>query len=106
MTGFTDQMRADFMVMKDIAQFTRVFPATRGQELERFAHQINRCVRLFRKRKRKGLNGLAQQRGGRGGAGALEPDDQPEHAAGHRPRVRPGGHLLPRPQAHCQPSHR
>ena len=31
MTGLTDQMKADFRVMKDVAQFTRVTPNQRNQ---------------------------------------------------------------------------
>ena len=31
MTGLTDQMKADFRVMKDVAQFTRVTPNQRQQ---------------------------------------------------------------------------
>ena len=31
LTGLTDQMRADFKVMKDVAQFTRVTPTQRQE---------------------------------------------------------------------------
>ena len=31
MTGLTDQMKADFKVMKDVAQFTRVTPTQRQE---------------------------------------------------------------------------
>ena len=31
LTGLTDQMKADFKVMKDVAQFTRVTPNQRNQ---------------------------------------------------------------------------
>ena len=31
LTGLTDQMKADFKVMKDVAQFTRVTPTQRQE---------------------------------------------------------------------------
>ncbi len=33
-------MRADFQVMKDISQFTRIVPTKRGEELLRFTQQL------------------------------------------------------------------
>jgi len=42
MTGLSDSMRADFRVMKDISNHTRVIPATRGLELENFISEIRK----------------------------------------------------------------
>jgi aubergine-like protein len=36
MTGISEDMRADFHVMADISQHTRVFPSQRGAELQKF----------------------------------------------------------------------
>merc|ERR550517_1361310 len=41
MTGLTDQMKADFKVMKDVAQFTRVTPNQRNQALKKFIDNVN-----------------------------------------------------------------
>merc|ERR1719154_539626 len=41
MTGLTDQMKADFRVMKDVAQFTRVTPNQRQQALKKFINNVN-----------------------------------------------------------------
>eukprot|EP01099_Mayorella_cantabrigiensis_P000709 TRINITY_DN1311_c0_g2_i1.p1 TRINITY_DN1311_c0_g2~~TRINITY_DN1311_c0_g2_i1.p1 ORF type:complete len:848 (-),score=209.79 TRINITY_DN1311_c0_g2_i1:183-2726(-) len=41
MTGFTDAMRNDFTLMKDLAVHTRVAPEQRGVQLEAFTKQIN-----------------------------------------------------------------
>jgi len=41
MTGLTDQMKADFRVMKDVAQFTRVTPNQRQQALKKFIDNVN-----------------------------------------------------------------
>ena len=40
LTGLTDQMKADFKVMKDVAQFTRVTP-TQRQEVSSTCSQYN-----------------------------------------------------------------
>ena len=42
LTGLTDDMRADFHVMKDIAVHTRVPPDKRTATLQGFINQINR----------------------------------------------------------------
>ena len=39
LTGLTDQMKADFRVMKDVAQFTRVTPNQR-QQVKEYDHTI------------------------------------------------------------------
>ena len=41
LTGLTDQMKADFRVMKDVAQFTRITPNQRQQALEKFIDNVN-----------------------------------------------------------------
>jgi len=41
MTGLTDQMRSDFRVMKDVAQFTRVTPMQRLEALKKFVKNVN-----------------------------------------------------------------
>jgi len=41
LTGLTDQMKADFRVMKDVAQFTRVTPNQRQQALKKFIDNVN-----------------------------------------------------------------
>ncbi|GLV39996.1 Argonaute 3 [Carabus blaptoides fortunei] len=41
MTGLTDEMRADFRIMKDIAQFTRVTPNQRMNGLRKFVNSVN-----------------------------------------------------------------
>ncbi|XP_072164062.1 piwi-like protein 1 isoform X2 [Diadema setosum] len=41
MTGLTDDMRANFQVMKDLAQFTRVAPRGRCEELTTFNKRIS-----------------------------------------------------------------
>jgi len=41
LTGLTDQMKADFRVMKDVAQFTRVTPNQRQQALKKFIDSVN-----------------------------------------------------------------
>lgn len=43
-TGLTDEMRNDFMLMKDLAVHTRVDPKARNQNLMRFMGSIQRCV--------------------------------------------------------------
>ena len=43
-TGLTDEMRNDFMLMKDLAVHTRVDPKARNQSLMRFMGSIQRCV--------------------------------------------------------------
>ena len=41
-TGLTDEMRNDFMLMKDLAVHTRVGPKERNQSLMRFIKSIDR----------------------------------------------------------------
>lgn len=41
MTGFSDNMRSDFSVMKDVSNHTRVFPDIRAAELQKFVEDIN-----------------------------------------------------------------
>lgn len=41
MTGLTDEMRADFRIMKDIAQYTRVTPNQRMNGLRKFVQSVN-----------------------------------------------------------------
>jgi len=41
LTGLTDQMKADFRVMKDVGQFTRVTPNQRQQALKKFIDNVN-----------------------------------------------------------------
>ena len=43
-TGLTDEMRNDFMLMKDLAVHTRVDPKNRNQSLLRFMGDICRYV--------------------------------------------------------------
>ena len=41
LTGLTDQMKADFKVMKDVAQFTRVTPTQRQEVSSTLLIQYN-----------------------------------------------------------------
>ena len=40
MTGLTEQMKADFRVMKDVAQFTRITPAQRQVAMQKFLDNV------------------------------------------------------------------
>lgn len=42
-TGLTDQMRADFRVMKDVAQHTRISPSQRIHALKGYLKRVNEC---------------------------------------------------------------
>lgn len=44
LTGLTDEARADFSVMKDVAAHTRIAPQGRTQTLTDFIKQINRYL--------------------------------------------------------------
>jgi len=49
-TGLSDEVRADFNVMKDLAVHTRIGPADRVKRLQRFIDDVSRSVltnRLF-----------------------------------------------------------
>lgn len=43
MTGLTDEMRNDFKVMKDVAQYTRVTPNQRMQALRKYLKNVAEC---------------------------------------------------------------
>ena len=43
-TGLTDEARADFRVMKDVAEYTRVGPGGRTKTLQELVNVINRLV--------------------------------------------------------------
>ncbi|KRT80752.1 hypothetical protein AMK59_5119 [Oryctes borbonicus] len=40
LTGLTDEMRSDFRIMKDVAQFTRITPAQRLQALKKYVNNV------------------------------------------------------------------
>ena len=42
----TERMRSDFSVMRDIATYTRVFPAQRARELLSFVRDVNNCIEV------------------------------------------------------------
>ncbi|XP_031622397.1 protein argonaute-3-like [Contarinia nasturtii] len=43
LTGLTDEQRADFKVMRDVATFTRISPNQRANELVQFCKRVNNC---------------------------------------------------------------
>lgn len=46
--GLSDEVRADFNVMKDLAVHTRIGPADRIKRLQKFIGDITRYMPLFR----------------------------------------------------------
>lgn len=40
--GLSDEMRADFTVMKDLSAHTRISPKDRSNQLNKFINNINR----------------------------------------------------------------
>ncbi len=48
MTGMTEQMRADFKIMTEVAKFTRVTPEGRCHAMKNFVARINECPDALR----------------------------------------------------------
>ena len=47
LTGLTESMKADFKVMKDVGQFTRIKPSQRQQAMQKFLNSsVGRAVAL------------------------------------------------------------